>query len=113
VGSTVKVASAEGVRTLPALEEMASIPAPALPAGSVTTTYERMITFGVEYGPYTRLAGVFRDLILGRPISGPRPATFADGVAMMAVLDAVRRSAAEGGSWTDVEDAGHVGPTPS
>ena len=100
VGATVKVASATGVRTLPPIESMPAIPAPALPAGSVSTAYERMITFGVEYGPYTRLAAAFRDLILGAPSDGPPPATFADGVAMMTVLDAARHSAATGGAWT-------------
>jgi predicted dehydrogenase len=106
VGATVKVASGAGVRTLPALASMPPLPAPALPVGSVSTTYERMITFGVEYGPYTRLAAAFRDLILGRPKPDPAPATFADGVAMMTVLDAVRRSAAAGGAWmaTDLSD---------
>ncbi|HVC69463.1 MAG TPA: Gfo/Idh/MocA family oxidoreductase [Acidimicrobiales bacterium] len=103
VGATVKVASAAGLRTLPVIEDMPMVHAPALPPGSVTTTYERMITFGVEYGPYMRLAASFRDLILQRPLRGPRPATFADGVAMMTVLDAIRRSASDGGGWTDVE----------
>jgi predicted dehydrogenase len=103
VGATVKVASAAGVRTLPAIESMPAVPAPALPAGSVTTTYEHMINFGVEYGPYTRLAAAFRDLILGRPVPDPPPATFADGVAMMTVLDAIRRSADAGGAWTETE----------
>ena len=33
---------------------------------------------------------------LGRPVpDDPRPATFADGVADMSVLDAIRRSAAK------------------
>ena len=73
---------------------MPTIPAPVLPAGSVSTAYERMITFGVEYGPYTRLAAAFRDLILGRPSDGPTPATFADGVAMM---DRSRRRPTVGG----------------
>jgi predicted dehydrogenase len=110
VGATVKVASADGVRTLPPIESMPTVPAPALPTGSVTTTYERMITFGVEYGPYTRLAGAFRDLILDRPVPGPSPATFADGVAMMTVLDAIRRSASDGGAWTETEVAGRRDP---
>jgi predicted dehydrogenase len=103
VGATVKLAASGGVQTLPPIDSMPDVRAPALPAGSVTTTYERMITFGVEYGPYTRLAASFRDLILKRPLSGPAPANFADGVAMMTVLDAIRRSAADGGAWTDVE----------
>lgn len=102
VGATVKVADATGVRTLEVPDELRTASAPPLPPGAVTTTYERMITFGVEYGPYTALAAVLRDRILGRPTSGPAPATFRDGVAQMAVLDAVRRSAATGGTWTPV-----------
>jgi predicted dehydrogenase len=47
-------------------------------------------------GPYTRLFATFADLIQGRPVSAdPVPATFADGVATMVVMDAARRSAAE------------------
>ena len=61
-----------------------------------------MITFGVEYGPYTRLAAAFRDLILGGPVPDPRPATFPDGVAMMMVLDAITASADAGGAWFSV-----------
>jgi predicted dehydrogenase len=102
VGATVKLASADGVRTLPGIESMPTVTAPRLPDGSVTTTYERMITFGVEYGPYTRLAGAFRDLILEERSPDPCPATFVDGVAMMTVLDAIRQSAAAGGAWTDI-----------
>jgi predicted dehydrogenase len=68
----------------------------------VRTTYEQMITFGVEYGPYTRLAGAFGDLIAGREVVGPQPATFADGVAQVAVLEAVMASAADGGRWVPV-----------
>ncbi len=110
VGATVKVASAAGVRTLAPIESMPTVTAPALPAGSVGTTYERMITFGVEYGPYTRLAAAFRDLILDGPAPDPAPASFADGVAMMTVLDAIRRSAAAGGAWTETEsDRGGAG----
>jgi predicted dehydrogenase len=106
VGDTVRVADAAGVRRLPVPDELRGDPAPALPDGAVTTTYEQMITFGVEYGPYTRLAAAFRHRIEGGEAGrgpGPQPATFADGVAQMAVLDAIRRSAQAGGAWTDVE----------
>jgi predicted dehydrogenase len=105
VGDVVKVADAAGVRRLEVPASLQGPSAPPLPDGAVTTTYEHMITFGVEYGPYTRLAAVFRDLILGRAVSGPAPATFSDGVAQMAVLDAIRHSAAHGGAWTTVEEA--------
>jgi predicted dehydrogenase len=102
VGATVKVADASGVRTLDVPDAMRDGPPPRLPPGAVTTTYEHMITFGVEYWPYTRLAAAFRDRILGVPVTGPEPATFADGVAQMAVLDAIRHSARRDGAWTDV-----------
>ena len=43
--------------------------------------------------PYTRLCKTFRDLIEGRAVpDDPRPATFADGLAGMRVLDAIRES---------------------
>jgi predicted dehydrogenase len=55
-----------------------------------------MIGHGLDLGPYTRLAEHFRARIEGTPPPpGPQPATFADGVADMRVLDALRRSAAE------------------
>ena len=104
VGSTVKVADRSGARSLPVPHELSFPPPPPLPAGLVTTAYERMIAHGMDFGPYTRLAEVFRARIEGRPDpSGPQPATFVDGVRNMAVVDAVRRSAAER-SWVAVED---------
>jgi predicted dehydrogenase len=73
----------------------ASRPEP-LPAGVLHTTYDHMIAHGFDLVPYTRLAEVFRDRILGRPAAAdPPPATFYDGVAGMAVLDAIRTAAAE------------------
>ena len=61
-----------------------------------------MITFGVEYGPYVKLAQAFGDMIAGRDVSGPQPATFRDGVAQMAVLEAITESSAHDGRWTPV-----------
>ena len=71
-----------------------------------------------ELPPYIRLAQAFRAAIegggarRGRQGGGgdvgtqrwPRPATFRDGLACMRVLDAVRRSASDGGRWTAVEE---------
>ena len=105
VGDVVRVADAGGVHRVEVPDVLRGPAPPALPEGAVTTTYEQMITFGVEYGPYTRLAAQLRDRILGRPSPGPAPATFHDGVAQMAVLDAVRRSAGAGGAWTAVAPA--------
>jgi predicted dehydrogenase len=103
VGSTVKVAGPDGVTRAPIPEEAARLKAPPLPDGAVKTTYEQMITFGVEYGPYVRLAEAFRDMIAGRDVNGPQPATFVDGVAQMAVLEAITESSAQDGRWTSVE----------
>ena len=60
----------------------------------------------LELGPYTRLAQAFGAAIEGDAAvftGDPAPATFADGVATMAVLDAIRASAAAGGAWRSVE----------
>lgn len=67
---------------------------PPLPDGLVTTTYEQMTAHGLDLPAYTRLTRAFRDLIEGRTIlDRPRMPTFADGVAQMRVLDAIRESA--------------------
>ncbi len=103
VGSTVKVADRAGTRTVPVSDDLPAGAGPGLPEGLVTTAYERMISHGMDFSPYTRLAQIFRCRIEGSPEpAGPKAADFADGVLQMAVLDAVRRSAAER-AWVDVE----------
>lgn len=96
-GAKVHVADRQGTRTLSVPDDLPTNgSAPPLPDGMVSTMYERMISHGMDYGPYTRLAEVLRDRILGvEPPSEPRAATFADGVAQMQVLDAIRHSATE------------------
>jgi predicted dehydrogenase len=109
VGSTVNVARPGGVARAPVPAGVGHSKAPALPDGAVRTTYEQMITFGVEYGPYVRLAEAFGDLIAGRDVIGPQPATFRDGVAQMAVLEAIMESSAHDGRWTPVAPTGPAG----
>jgi predicted dehydrogenase len=59
----------------------------------------------MELPAYIRLAQAFRRAVEGEPpAAGPRPATFADGLACMRVLEAVRRSAADGGRWVEIAD---------
>jgi len=96
LGDAVWVADAGGARRLPVPDDLRT-PAPvAPPAALLTTTYEQMIGHGLDLGPYTRLAEHFRARIVGAtPPGGPTPATFADGVADMVVLDAMRRSVDE------------------
>jgi predicted dehydrogenase len=103
VGSKVSVADAGGTRVVPVGDDLPTDRPEPLPDGLLHTAYDRMIAHGMDLGPYTRLATAFRELVLGHPLpAGPRPATFTDGVAGMAVLDAVRRAAAER-TWVEVE----------
>jgi predicted dehydrogenase len=100
----VRVADGHGTRTLPVGKDLPTGGGPPLPDGLVGTAYERMISHGMDFGPYTRLAEVLRCRMEGRtPPPGPGAATFADGVRDVAVLDAIRRSAAER-AWVEVED---------
>jgi predicted dehydrogenase len=96
LGDAVFVADAGGSRRLAVPDDLRTPPAAAPPATTLETTYEQMIGHGLDLGAYTRLAEHFRARISGsQPPPGPRPATFADGVAGTAVLEAMRRSAAE------------------
>ena len=104
IGAKVRVADRDGTRTVPVGDDLPTGAPEPLPPGVLHSAYDRMIAHGLDLGPYSCLAAAFRDLIAGRVIpDDPRPATFADGVAGMAVLDAVRASARDGGAWVDVE----------
>jgi predicted dehydrogenase len=53
-------------------------------------------SMGTDLGPYTKLYEAFSNRIQGKSVpSDPKPPTFADGVAVQAVLDAIRRSSKE------------------
>ena len=97
LGDTVRVADGAGTRRLDVPGDLRTPPPAAPPRSILTTTYEQMIGHGLDLGPYTRLAEHFRARIehTTEP-PGPQPATFTDGVADMAVLDAMRQSAADG-----------------
>jgi predicted dehydrogenase len=96
VGASVWIADRNGSRQVTVADDLLAGRPERLPDGVVHTAYDRMIAHGLDLVPYTRLSERFRDLILGRPVpDSPRAATFADGVAAMAVLDAIRQSAAE------------------
>ena len=98
----VSVADAEGQRQVPAPDDLVLPPPDPPPADLLVSAYDQLHAFGIDVPPYTRLYRAFADLIAGRPVpDDPRPATFADGVADMTVLDAIRRSAADQ-SWVPV-----------
>jgi predicted dehydrogenase len=93
---TVRVVDASGMREIPAPADLPlSAPDPP-PADLLSTAYDGLHAFGIDLVPYTRLCATFLDRIEGRVVpDDPPPATFADGVAGMEVLDAIRRSARE------------------
>jgi predicted dehydrogenase len=102
-GDRVKIADANGTREVAMPDELhVAAPEPP-PADLLVTAYDLLHSFGIDYGPYVRLCEHFLARIEGRtPPTGAEPATFVDGVANMAVLDAIRASHAAGGVFTPV-----------
>jgi predicted dehydrogenase len=90
-GGTVKVADRNGTRDLPVPADlMLPPPPPGADPGQRPP--------GVELSAFTRLCEVLRAGMDGKvPAAAVPIPTFADGVACMEVLDAIRKSAAEGG----------------
>ena len=86
------IADASGTRRLPVPDDL------ALPSPPDANDDPRHRFTHLELGPYTRLAEVLRAGVEGAdlPTTVPVP-TFADGLACMRVLDAVRESARRGG----------------
>ncbi len=102
VGERVFVDDREGRREL-ALPEALRNDDPTPPdMGLMNTAYDKMHASGSDLAPYTKLYESFRADICGEPAPNPvRPATFADGVSMQTVLDAIRESSRRGG-WVDI-----------
>ena len=95
-GDVVRVADASGTRTAEVPEDLVTPAAEPPPPDLLETAYDLLHATGIDLGPYTRLMETFRDRVLGHATaSDPMPATFADGVANMEVLDAIRLAAAE------------------
>jgi predicted dehydrogenase len=96
-GDVAMLADASGTRPLPVPPELVLPPAPPAvddPAHAYTH---------LELGPYTRLAECFLAGVCGRAVPGAVPVpTFADGLADMRVMDAIRASAAADGARVNV-----------
>jgi predicted dehydrogenase len=102
-GDVVRVADASGTRTATPPDDLLAPPGEPPPADLLETAYDLLHATGIDLGPYTRLMETFRDLVNGAQVaSDPAPATFADGVANMEVLDAIRRAARER-CWVTLE----------
>jgi predicted dehydrogenase len=100
-GDTVTIADESGTRTAEIPADLVTPAAEPPPADLLVTAYDWLHSTGIDMGPYTRLFETFARRIEGRPATGPAPATFADGVAAMRVMDAIRKSAAEH-TWVDL-----------
>jgi predicted dehydrogenase len=86
------VADAEGERPLAVAADL------ELPASPESDDPRHRFTH-LELGPYTRLCETFARGVRGEPFRAAVPVpTFADGVAEMLVIDAIRRSAAAAGA---------------
>jgi predicted dehydrogenase len=101
-GDNVKVADADGVRTLDVPHDLRTLPASPPPAEFMHTAYDHLHAAGFDIGPYTKLFECMRDRILGKDVAkDPAPATFFDGLAGQRVIDAIRQSSAEK-RWVDL-----------
>jgi predicted dehydrogenase len=95
-GDKVTLSTSAGVETIQPPEELLNGPPEPPSADLLVTAYDLLHSTGIDRGPYIRLAEAFRDRILERTVADdPRLATFADGVAGMEVLDAIRTAASE------------------
>jgi predicted dehydrogenase len=96
----VKVADASGTRELPVPPDL------VLPV-TPHSDDPRQQYLHLELAPYTRLCEGLRATLEGRGDSLPVPLpTFADGLACVQVLEAIRQSAANGGAVVRIEASG-------
>jgi predicted dehydrogenase len=95
-GDDVYVADVAGQRKVEVPDDLRLAPPVPPPAELLKTAYDMMHSTGIDLAPYTKLFEYARDRILGRSVADlPPVATFADGLAGMRVIDAVRRSSDE------------------
>ena len=95
----VWLADREGTREVPIPPESLLAPPPVLGRDPRRHSAEWQMLAAIELAPYVRLCAAWRRAIEGAPpqddVSMP---SFADGLAGMAIFDAVRASAATGGA---------------
>ena len=103
-GQSVCFADPNGERELPIPQDLVLPAPPSLGADERHQRLDWQMMAHVEIAPYTQLCRTMRAAIIGEPAPSPVPvATFADGLANMQVLDAIRASAREGGALVHVE----------
>jgi predicted dehydrogenase len=103
-GDEVHVATAEGSGPVEVPADLVLGPPVPPPMDLMVTAYDWMHSMGIDRHPYARLFSVLRSRIEGRVVpQDPPAATFADGVAGMLVMDAVRAADAAGG-WVPISN---------
>jgi predicted dehydrogenase len=91
------LADRTGTRPLPVPPDLV-LPAGPDPSGDPAHAFTHL-----ELGPSTRLAECFLAGVCGRPMPDAVPVpTFADGLADMRILDAIRASAAADGARVNI-----------
>jgi predicted dehydrogenase len=93
----VRFAGRSGERTRDNAPELTLPPAPPITGDPRHQTARWKGLVQVELAPYTALCLALKAAIEGKAGSSVAPATFADGVAAMQVMDAIRASAKDGG----------------
>ena len=105
-GDDVWVDSGGGPRRVPDPADLPRVP-PQPPPAEFLPPYARDTgwhTSGLDRVLFARVYRRMREKLEGIPASNePAAATFADGAACQAILDAIRRSDKEDGRWVDVE----------
>ena len=99
----VWVSDSDGSRRIAMPDDLANPPPTPFPVAElIQTEQDRWHTMGIDVAPYARLFDEMRRRIAGLDVSAREVAgSFVDAVQGQAVLDAARRSAAEG-QWVDV-----------
>ncbi|MBW2270555.1 MAG: Gfo/Idh/MocA family oxidoreductase [Deltaproteobacteria bacterium] len=102
-GDNVHVADKAGERQLDLPDDLVLAPPSPPPGELLHTAYDMLHSMGIDLAPFTRIFEVLAARMRGEPgVTDPAPATFADGLAVQKVLDAVRLSAAER-RWVAIE----------
>ncbi len=101
-GDEVWLDDRRGHRQVPPPADLPFVPPDPPPSELLHTTYDMWHSMGTDLEPYTRLFTRLRDRIVGAPsATEPEAATFSDGVANQAIVDAIRAASASG-QWVDV-----------
>ena len=102
-GQTVRHADKTGEREVPVPADLLLPEPPPLTADPRNERFDWQMMAPIEIAPYTQLCQAMRAAIRGEPSpSTVAVATFADGVANMKVMDAIRASARDGGKLVEI-----------